>query len=153
MRYTIMKHACVHSVTTVGSHYTSDHYNTKWDITWSDLGPRFMESMTGYFSSNRRLRGLAVACWTTDHYHPFSNPGVGISEDCFVFHFVSLSSRSAHLAYLVHKGGHKTSNIISKRHEICHWPIIFFKIIWMHFHILEFHTNTEVIFMLKSSND
>ena len=37
-----------------------------------------------------RLRGLAVACWTTDHYHPCSNPGVGISEGCFVFHFVSL---------------------------------------------------------------
>jgi len=37
-----------------------------------------------------RLHGLAVACWTTDHYHPRSNPGVGISEGCFVFHFVSL---------------------------------------------------------------
>ena len=37
-----------------------------------------------------RLRGLAVACWTTDHYHPCSNPGVAISEGCFVFHFVSL---------------------------------------------------------------
>ena len=33
------------------------------------------------------LRGLAVACWTTDHYHPCSNLGVGISEGCFVFHF------------------------------------------------------------------
>ena len=31
-----------------------------------------------------RLRGLAVACWTTDHYHPCSNTGVGISEGCFV---------------------------------------------------------------------
>ena len=37
-----------------------------------------------------RLRGIAVACWTTDHYHPCSNPGVGISVGCFVFHFVSL---------------------------------------------------------------
>ena len=37
-----------------------------------------------------RLRGLAVACWTTDHYHPCSNRGVGISEGRFVFHFVSL---------------------------------------------------------------
>ena len=37
-----------------------------------------------------RLRGLAVACWTTDHYHPCSNPDVGISEGCFVFYFVSL---------------------------------------------------------------
>ena len=33
---------------------------------------------------------LVVACWTTDHYHPCSNPDVGISEACFVFHFVSL---------------------------------------------------------------
>ena len=30
-----------------------------------------------------RLRGLAVACWTTDHYHPCSNLGMGISEGCF----------------------------------------------------------------------
>jgi len=36
------------------------------------------------------LRGLAVACWTKDHYHLCSNPGVSISEGCFVFHFVSL---------------------------------------------------------------
>ena len=37
-----------------------------------------------------RLRGLAVAYWITDHYHPCSNTGVGISEGCFVFRFVSL---------------------------------------------------------------
>ena len=37
-----------------------------------------------------RLRGLAVATWTTDHYHPGSNLGVGISEGCFIFDFVSL---------------------------------------------------------------
>ena len=37
-----------------------------------------------------RLHGLAVVCWTTDHYHPCSNPSVGISEGCFVFHFISL---------------------------------------------------------------
>ena len=37
-----------------------------------------------------RLRGLAVACWTTDHYHPCSNLGVGISEGCFIFDFASL---------------------------------------------------------------
>ena len=41
-------------------------------------------------SISGRLRGLAVACWTTDHYHPCSNPGVGISEGCFVFDFASL---------------------------------------------------------------
>ena len=32
----------------------------------------------------RRLRGLAVACWTTDNYHPCSNLGVGISEGYFI---------------------------------------------------------------------
>ena len=38
-----------------------------------------------------RLRGLTVACWTTDHYHPCSNPGVAMSEGCFIFDFASLS--------------------------------------------------------------
>ena len=37
-----------------------------------------------------RLRDIAVSRCITDHYHPCSNPGVGISEGCFVFHFVSL---------------------------------------------------------------
>ena len=37
-----------------------------------------------------RLRGLAEACLTIDHYHPCSNSGVGISEGCLIFHFVSL---------------------------------------------------------------
>jgi len=47
-------------------------------------------------------------------YHPCSNPGVGISEGCFVFHFVSLTfgSCSSYLAYHVHKSGRKTSIII-----------------------------------------
>jgi len=35
-----------------------------------------------------RLRGLALACWTTDYYH--TNLGVGISEGCFIFDFASL---------------------------------------------------------------
>ena len=34
---------------------------------------------------NGHLRGLAVACWPTDHYHPGSNLGVGISEGGFDF--------------------------------------------------------------------
>jgi len=50
-----------------------------------------------------RLRGLAVECWTTYHYHPCSNPGTGISEGCFIFDFASLP---------VHKSGRKTSIII-----------------------------------------
>jgi len=37
-----------------------------------------------------RLRGLAVACWNTDHYHTCSNRGVGISEGWFIFDFASL---------------------------------------------------------------
>ena len=43
-----------------------------------------------FSTSGRRLRRLAVACWTTDHYHPCSNLGVGISKGCFIFHFASL---------------------------------------------------------------
>ena len=37
-----------------------------------------------------RLRGLAVACWTTDHYQECSNLGLGISEGCLIFDFASL---------------------------------------------------------------
>ena len=48
-----------------------------------------------------RLRGLAVARWTTGHYHPCSNPGVGIFEGCFIFQFVSLPLEVAHLALIV----------------------------------------------------
>ena len=36
------------------------------------------------------LRGLAVACWITDRYHPCSNLDVGISEGCFILDFASL---------------------------------------------------------------
>ena len=36
------------------------------------------------------LHGLAVACWTTDHYYPCSYPGMGISEGFFIFDFTSL---------------------------------------------------------------
>jgi len=36
------------------------------------------------------LCGLAVPCWTRDHYHPCSNLGVGIYEGCFIFDFASL---------------------------------------------------------------
>ena len=42
-----------------------------------------------------RLRGLAVACRTTDHCHPCSNLGVGISEGCFNFDFASLPLKVA----------------------------------------------------------
>ena len=35
-------------------------------------------------------RCLAVACWTTDHYHPCSNLGAGTSEGCFIFDVASL---------------------------------------------------------------
>ena len=41
------------------------------------------------------LFSLAVACWTTDHYHPCSNLGVGMSEGCFIFNFASLPSEVA----------------------------------------------------------
>jgi len=51
------------------------------------------------------LGSLAVACWTTDHYHPCSNLGVGLS-------IITFGGRSAHLTYLVNKSGRKTSIII-----------------------------------------
>jgi len=57
------------------------------------------------------LRRLAVARWTIDHYHPYLNPSVGISEGCFIFDF-AFGGRSAHLAYHVHNSGRKTSIII-----------------------------------------
>jgi len=53
------------------------------------------------FNPLGRLRGLAVACWTAGHNHPYSNLDVGISEGCFM-----------HLAYQVYKSGRKTSIII-----------------------------------------
>ena len=37
-----------------------------------------------------RLHGLTVACWITDHYHPCSYLGVGISERCFIFEFADV---------------------------------------------------------------
>ena len=56
-----------------------------------------------------RLRGLAVSCGTTYHYHPCSNLCVGISEGWFIFlTFITFGGRSAHLAYRVHKSGRKT---------------------------------------------
>jgi len=36
--------------------------------------------------------GLAVVCWTTDHYHPCSKLGMGLTEDCFIFDFASSPS-------------------------------------------------------------
>jgi len=48
------------------------------------------------FSLSRRLRGLAIVCQTTDHYHPCSNLGMGISEGCFMFDFASLPSEVTH---------------------------------------------------------
>ena len=54
-----------------------------------------------------RLRGITVAWWVTDHYHPGSNLGVSISEGCFIF-----GGRSFHLACRVHKSGRKTQIII-----------------------------------------
>ena len=38
---------------------------------------------------------LLVGCWTTDHYYPSSNLGVGISERHFIFDFASLPLKVA----------------------------------------------------------
>jgi len=56
------------------------------------------------------------------HCHPCSNLGVGISEGCFIFDFVSFitfGGRSAHLAYYVYKSGRKTTIIIIIVTRIC----------------------------------
>ena len=67
-----------------------------------------------------RLHGLAVACWTTDHYHACSNPGVGISEGCFVFRFVSLSLEIARSIWPT-----MCTNVAVKHQSSSSSPIIF----------------------------
>ena len=61
-----------------------------------------------------RLRGLAVACWTTDHYHPCSNLGVAIYEGCFVFDFASLPSSSAQEYYSYYSKLNLSCRLISQ---------------------------------------
>ncbi|KAK2162424.1 hypothetical protein LSH36_99g07034 [Paralvinella palmiformis] len=43
---------------------------------------------------NGRLRGLAVACWTTDHCHPCLNLSVGLSEGLVFLSFRSETKRA-----------------------------------------------------------
>ena len=86
-------------------------------VQWHTVKIMPLASLLALIHSSRclllgRLRGLAVVCWTTDHYHPCSNPGVGISEGCFVFHFVSLPLEVTRPINLMHKSGRKTSIII-----------------------------------------
>ena len=50
------------------------------DITNQDIG-----LLTILLEDHIKVRGLAVACWTTDHYHLCLNLGVGISEGRFIF--------------------------------------------------------------------
>jgi len=52
-------------------------------------------AIAGPPSFSGRLRGLVVACRTTDHHYPCSNLGVGISEGCFIFDFASLTLKVA----------------------------------------------------------
>ena len=53
------------------------------------------ETISEHLEIQGRLRGLAVACWTTGQYHRSSNLGVGISEGRFIFEFASLPSEVA----------------------------------------------------------
>ena len=39
-------------INTVGPHYNVDQYNTKLDITWSDLIPQYVGYMTVHFLWN-----------------------------------------------------------------------------------------------------
>ena len=48
-----------------------------------------------YLSKCGCLLGLAVACWTTYHFQPFSNLGVVISEGCFILDVASLPLKVA----------------------------------------------------------
>jgi len=66
--------------------------NMDTTIMW-DIGKVTVTPSTVYRPPSPKqngIRGLAVACWTTAHYHPSSNLGVGIFEGCFIFNFASL---------------------------------------------------------------
>jgi len=63
---------------------------TRQALTWNPQGKRKRgrprnTSRTDLLTDTKFLRGLAVACWITDHYHRCSNFGVGIYEGCFMF--------------------------------------------------------------------
>jgi len=76
---------CGHLCSLAVACWTTDHYHHVQFLGWAYL--KVVLTLPHYPG---HLRGLAVACRTTDHYHPCSNPGVGISEGCFVFCFTSL---------------------------------------------------------------
>jgi len=72
---------------------------------WFQIFHQFILILSSSYSADQgRLHGLAVVCWTTDHYH------------LRLFHlwlrFITFGGHSAHLAYHVHRNGHKTSIII-----------------------------------------
>ena len=78
-------------------------------LSWRHLFVRCLLFILGFRKGKGRLRGLAVACWTRDHYHPCSN----LWRLFRPWHrLIIFGGRSAHLAYLVHKSGRKTSIII-----------------------------------------
>ena len=71
--------------------YTHTHTHThgeREDRVCSHMFSLFHDTL--FLGDWGRLRGIAVACWTTDHYDACSNFGVGISEGCFIFNFASL---------------------------------------------------------------
>ena len=51
-----------------------------------------------------RLHGLTSSAFGSQS----SSLSVGISEGCFIFHFITFRGRPVHLAYLVGKSGHKS---------------------------------------------
>ena len=68
-------------------------------VSISDSNVSIMNMHDSSTNDTQRLRGLAVACWTTDHYHRCSNLGVGISEGCFTGDFASLHLKVARPIY------------------------------------------------------
>jgi len=69
------------------------------------------------YQSGLQLYGLAVACWMTDHYHPYLILSMGHIWRVFHLwlHFITFGGCSAHLAYHVDKSGRKTSFVIHNR--------------------------------------
>jgi len=97
-----------------------------------------------------RLHGLAVACWTTDHYHLCSNLGVGISEGCFIFDFASLPLEVARPIWptLRTKVAIKHQPQVRKFHALTYWATEVVQ--W--YCTMKFYTHTLYIYIYSTSS-
>ena len=69
---------------------TCDHIKLMFLLILTIEGICNYQNRLSCSNDGKCLHGLTVACCTTDHYHPCSNLGVGLSEGCFIFDFDSL---------------------------------------------------------------